>query len=52
MPDHEVIYTVDELLVGTDKDLEVALRLARAASPPLCGQAPTPAEPFLRSIGR
>jgi hypothetical protein len=29
VPDHAVSYTIDELLSGTDKDLEVALKLAR-----------------------
>ena len=33
LPDHEVTYTVDDLLAGTDKDLAVALRLARATPP-------------------
>ncbi len=28
-PDHEVTYTVEDLVAGTDKDMEVALRLAR-----------------------
>src|SRR5262249_15491635 len=29
MPDHEVKYTIDELLAGTDKELALALELAR-----------------------
>jgi len=31
-PDHEVVYTVEDLIAGTDKEMEVALRLARAIS--------------------
>jgi hypothetical protein len=32
-PDHEVTYTVEDLVAGTDKDMAVALRLAGAEQP-------------------